>query len=215
MPFPSRHHDSQKSKLPPRTDIEIKIGAGIQIPPNSARLLHSWGLEAALSQKSVTPDGIIWRRWEDGAPIAHTRLNPEFQDMFEGPYYVTHRAHLHEVLHERAVQLGAKIRLTCRIVEYRPDQSSFVLENGSVIHADLIVAADGENPWGEEQMSMSLNVVSQASNLWRDGRFLDESTRDRNLAGWLHSGPLSMLTRSERIRRQPGSPIQGASIYGM
>ncbi|KAJ9493831.1 hypothetical protein LTR99_011153 [Exophiala xenobiotica] len=133
------------SVLSEPVDACVKLGAGIQVPPNSARLLHSWGLETAMRKKSVIPESMIWRRWQNGTKIAHTRLNPEFQGLFGTPYYVTHRAHLHEVLHEHAVALGAKIELRNRVVRYDPDEASFVTDQGATIHADLVVAADGKS----------------------------------------------------------------------
>jgi salicylate hydroxylase len=114
------------------------------VPPNSARLLHSWGLEEELSKKSVKPEGLIWRRWQTGEAIAHTRLNPQFSEWFGSPYYVTHRAHLHEVLHDRARELGVLIQLASKVTWYDPDGGSVKLENGSTVHVDLVVAADGE-----------------------------------------------------------------------
>ncbi|OAP60201.1 hypothetical protein AYL99_05203 [Fonsecaea erecta] len=120
-----------------------EIGAGIQVPPNSARLLHSWGLESALSKNSVKPEGLIWRRWQNGQKIAHTRLNPEFSEWFDAPYYVIHRAHLHDILHQRAKELGVEVVLNHRVVQYDPDTPSFTKEDGTTLTADLIIGADG------------------------------------------------------------------------
>ncbi|KIV92258.1 hypothetical protein PV10_06715 [Exophiala mesophila] len=122
-----------------------EIGAGIQVPPNSARLLHSWGLEASLSKHSVKPKGLLWRRWQDGREIGHARLNPQFSKWFGAPYYVIHRAHLHDILHQRARELGVDVVLNCKVVEYDPDKPAFTTGTGSTVTADLIIGADGEN----------------------------------------------------------------------
>ena len=122
----------------------LKIGAGIQVPPNSSRLLHSWGLEAALKRAAVKPEGLTWRRWQNGQAIGDTRFNPQFCEWFGAPYYVIHRAHLHEVLHERAVRLGVPIKLGCKVSKYDPSEGSFTQQDGTTVRADLIVAADGE-----------------------------------------------------------------------
>ncbi|KAK5189031.1 hypothetical protein LTR92_010990 [Exophiala xenobiotica] len=120
-----------------------KIGAGIQVPPNSSRILHSWGLEETLNKKAVKPEGVYWRRWQNGKVIGNSRFNPEFSKWFGAPYYVIHRAHLHEVLHDRAVELGVPIELNWRVVKYDLDAGSLTRGDGATIHADLIVAADG------------------------------------------------------------------------
>jgi salicylate hydroxylase len=96
-----------------------------------------------MQKSSVKPKGIVWRRWENGKVIANTRLSPEFEDAFGSAYYITHRAHLHSILHAKAVELGVVISLDSRIVTYNPDEPSFVLANGKVVHADFIIAADG------------------------------------------------------------------------
>lgn len=122
-----------------------EIGAGIQIPPNSSRILHSWGLESALQRRSVKPRSTLWRRWEDGKVIGKARFNPELEERFGSPYYVTHRAHLHEVLHERTQELGVRVVLSQKAAEYDSEKGTVAFADGEVVKADLIVAADGEN----------------------------------------------------------------------
>lgn len=68
---------------------------------------------------------------------------PDFRNLFGAPYYVIHRADFHAALHERALDLGVKVKLASRVLEYEPEEPSIVIENGSKVSADLIVAADG------------------------------------------------------------------------
>ena len=91
----------------------------------------------------MTPRSILWRRWEDGKVIGNARDNPQSEERFGSPYYVTHRAHLHEILHLKAVELGVAIRLASRVEKYNPDEPSLVLVGGEIVRADLVVAADG------------------------------------------------------------------------
>ncbi|EXJ56370.1 uncharacterized protein A1O5_12637 [Cladophialophora psammophila CBS 110553] len=120
-----------------------EVGAGIQIPPNSTRILHSWGLGPALQRRSVKPTALLWRRWEDGSIIGKAKLNPESEQRFGSPYYVTHRAHLHEVLHDRTVELGVPVYLSKRVQKYDTQNGEVTFDDGNLIKADLIVAADG------------------------------------------------------------------------
>lgn len=113
------------------------------MPPNSTRILYSWGLEEAMRKSSAVPKNLFWRRWENGKTIAHTKLNPQFEEWFGVPYHVTHRAHLHAVLHQKTVELGVPIKLATRIERYQPDLPCIVLADGTVVKADLILAADG------------------------------------------------------------------------
>ncbi|KAF6805725.1 salicylate hydroxylase [Colletotrichum sojae] len=120
-----------------------EVGAGIQIPPNSSKLLRRWGVMDVMSDQAVRPDGISFRRWENGERIGFTDLSESFIDLCGAPYYVAHRAHLHSALYERAVELGVTVRLDSKIVHYDPDMPSASLASGDTFKADLIVAADG------------------------------------------------------------------------
>ncbi|GME64818.1 hypothetical protein GTA08_BOTSDO07426 [Neofusicoccum parvum] len=120
-----------------------EVGAGIQVPPNTARLLLSWGIRPHLEEKAIQPDSITFRRWESGEPIGFTKLKPDFEENFGAPYYVIHRAHLHEALHKLAVQSGAKILINKSVVEYDPEVPCVETADGSGFTADLVIAADG------------------------------------------------------------------------
>lgn len=122
-----------------------EVGAGIQIPPNSGRLLHRWGvMEQDLGRLAVRPDGISFRRWRSGSVIGFTDLSSEFSAMYGAPYYVVHRAHLHEALSSRAAALGVSVRLNSRVVRYDEPSASVSLQDGTELHGDLVVAVDGK-----------------------------------------------------------------------
>ncbi|KAH8700322.1 hypothetical protein BGW36DRAFT_415423 [Talaromyces proteolyticus] len=120
-----------------------EVGAGIQIPSNSMRLLAELGLEPYLKDHATEPKAIYFRRWQNGKTIGMTKLIPEFRQTYNAPYYVIHRADFHSALHKRALDVGVEIKLGSRAVSYNADTSTITFENGSVVTADLIVAADG------------------------------------------------------------------------
>ncbi|KAI6291641.1 hypothetical protein MCOR06_005416 [Pyricularia oryzae] len=119
-----------------------EVGAGIQIPPNSGRLLRRWGVFAQGEDLFTKPSCINFRRWQDGDLIGYTDLG-DFNTRFGAPYCVAHRAHLQRSLHARALELGVEVRLDSLVVAYRPDDAAVELSNGEVVQGDLIVAADG------------------------------------------------------------------------
>lgn len=123
----------------------LQVGAGIQIPSNSSRILLEWGLGDLLGDRIVEPDGITFRRWENGEPIGYTKLVPDFRVRYRAPYYVVHRAHFHDALHNLAQQLGVKIRLQARVASYNNADGRVTLADGTIISADLVVAADGKS----------------------------------------------------------------------
>lgn len=144
-PRPSARYESHNQQHSQRNLTSTQVGAGIQIPPNSARLLRRWGVFRYLEQSATRPDSIKFRRWENGDVIGLTALDSEFAENFGSPYHVVHRADFHKALHQRAIELGVQVRLNSRVVEYAGG-SSAVLQDGSVVDGDLVVAADGENP---------------------------------------------------------------------
>ncbi|KAK7437291.1 FAD binding domain-containing protein [Colletotrichum acutatum] len=119
-----------------------EVGAGIQIPPNSSKLLQRWGVMDIMAEQAVRPDGISFRRWEDGHRIGFTDLSESFIELCGAPYYVAHRAHLHYALYQRAKDLGVTVRLDSRVAGYNPHLPSANLASGETFSADLIVAAD-------------------------------------------------------------------------
>lgn len=151
-----------------------QVGAGIQIPPNSTRLLLKLGLGPYLEKHVTEPDSVLMRRWEDGNIIGRTRLFPEFREQFDAPYWVVHRAHLHEVMHELAVDIGVSIQLASRVTSYDVHSPSITLPNGLIIPADIVIAADVSCP-GDLLFAL-LNVVYAGVNsatrsivLWGNG----------------------------------------------
>ncbi|KXH65561.1 FAD binding domain-containing protein [Colletotrichum salicis] len=119
-----------------------EVGAGIQIPPNSSKLLQRWGVMDIMSEQAVRPDGISFRRWENGRRIGFTDLSESFIELCGAPYYVAHRAHLHSALYQRAKDLGVAVRLDSRVASYNHHLPCATLSSGKTFSADLVVAAD-------------------------------------------------------------------------
>jgi salicylate hydroxylase len=126
-----------------QTAVLGEVGAGIQIPSNSTRILFELGLEPYLKPYVTSPESISFRRWQNGTVIGKTRLLPDFIDNFRAPYYVIHRADFHSALCRKAQDMGIKIQLGARVNNYDPVLGSITLEDGRTHTGDLVVAADG------------------------------------------------------------------------
>ena len=98
-----------------------------------------------MATQVVEPESITLRRWENGKPIAYTKLVPSFRDTFDAPYWVIHRAHFHGALCDLAKSLGVEVLLGSSITSYDPETPSLSLEDGSVHYADIIIGADGRS----------------------------------------------------------------------
>ena len=125
-----------------------EVGAGIQILPNSSRVLQSWGMKEALEVHSTKPSRVNMLGWK-GNLISHMDFE-ESAAQYPGTFYWDfHRANLHRCLLDRAVELGAVIKVRARVLDVQVAQSgenaTLVLENGEQHVADLIIGADGIN----------------------------------------------------------------------
>ena len=76
--------------------------------------------------------------------IGYTNLVPHFRSTFGAPYYVVHRAHLHESMQRLAKELGVRILTASKVTSIDIDTPSLTLQDGSTFEGDLIVAADGK-----------------------------------------------------------------------
>ncbi|KAK5046609.1 hypothetical protein LTR84_007370 [Exophiala bonariae] len=126
-----------------------EVGAGIQILPNSSRVLQSWGMRETLEQFATKPSRVNMLGWR-GNLISYLDTN-ESAAAYPGTFYWDfHRANLHKCLLDRAVELGAEIQVRARVIDIKIDgpkaeQATVVLSSGQELVADLVVGADGIN----------------------------------------------------------------------
>lgn len=107
------------------------------------RLLRNWGVYDILQPVAVQPGNIWFRRWEDGAPIGLTKLVPEFEQQFGAPYWVVHRAHLHQALVQAAQAQGVTLHVDQRVTGVDFEKGTVETQTGTVYTSDLIVGCDG------------------------------------------------------------------------
>ncbi len=125
------------------------VGAGIQVSPNQSRLLIRWGLGQALAATAVVPEALVFRRYDTGERIGYSHCGAAMNNEHGAPYYHIHRADYHTLLHRLArAAPSVHIRLGATVLTVQPDPAagggpSVTLATGEVIHADLIIAADG------------------------------------------------------------------------
>ncbi|KAB5515523.1 FAD binding domain-containing protein [Coniochaeta sp. 2T2.1] len=129
-----------------RSSLNYELGAAINVPPNVGRFLVPMGLDPIkagfVKSKGMRFDS--YTTMEAGAFHDHSRNI----DVWGAPLYYSHRVDLHESLKRLATGLDgpgvpAKVVLKSEVVRYNPDGPSLTLANGSVVTADLIIAADG------------------------------------------------------------------------
>ncbi|PLB55574.1 salicylate hydroxylase [Aspergillus steynii IBT 23096] len=116
-----------------------EVGAGIQISPNMLRILDRWGVSPSIHSKDVALEHIHVRRWQDGTLLGTMPVNKTY-----GQQVVIHRADLHSALVEHALKLpNVELRLNSTVTSATHSPASVTLADGTVIDADIVIAADG------------------------------------------------------------------------
>ncbi|KAI6046392.1 hypothetical protein EDC04DRAFT_3006615 [Pisolithus marmoratus] len=82
------------------------------------------------------------RRWCSGETLSWIQWgNLMLKDYGTPPYHV-HRADLHRMLYDLA-KPHVNIRTGCRVIAMDPSVPTLTLRSGEVVHADLVIGADG------------------------------------------------------------------------
>lgn len=123
-----------------------EVGAGLQVSPNISRLLFRWGLADRLKACAVSPEALVFRRY-DGEVVGRSRWGDAITDEFGAPYMHIHRADLHRILLNRCRQNPrVSFRLNARVQSLDPKPNpkvALALTSGEIYEGDLIVGADG------------------------------------------------------------------------
>jgi 2-polyprenyl-6-methoxyphenol hydroxylase-like FAD-dependent oxidoreductase len=117
-----------------------RVGAGIQMMPNSMKVLRRIGVEEKVRSISFEPYSHLNREWDTGKVV---RELPMPESLFGAPYLCMHRADLHSalvsVLPRETVHLNKKLIG----IEQGSRQVSLAFADGTRAQADAVVAADG------------------------------------------------------------------------
>lgn len=122
-------------------NAQKQAGAGIRVPPNSTRLLRRWGVDIENMKKSVSRR-YHFVRWQDGSTMVKIPFD-SIEEKYGAPYYLVHRADLHEALLTAVREAGVEVLNRQRVVSYDFQEPSVTTQTGEVFTADLVIAADG------------------------------------------------------------------------
>lgn len=148
----------------------VAIGAGIQLSPNSTRVLHDLGLEAPLRAFAFLPEGTQFRDWRSGKVIAESVLGETVLQQYGAPYYHIHRGDLLRVLFDAVnsspnvtLNTGAQVESfnqTPEGVEVKTAQGTFT--GDALIGADGIHSAIRAGLWGKQAPNFTGNIAWRA-----------------------------------------------------
>lgn len=121
----------------------LEIGAGLQVTPNSTRILQRWGLPDRLWHAAAEPTSLSVHRYT-GKVLAHEEnFHTNMRGKYQAPYLNMHRVDLQISLYERAKQLGVQFFLDEKVDYIDVDAAELTTRSGHKAKADIIVAADG------------------------------------------------------------------------
>jgi 2-polyprenyl-6-methoxyphenol hydroxylase-like FAD-dependent oxidoreductase len=117
-----------------------RIGAGIQMLPNSSKVLRGMGVLDRLRAIAFMPYSHLNRVWDTGEV---KRELPMPEDMYGAPFLCMHRADLHNALADavpaETIHLGRKLAG----LEQRGSRVHLSFEDGTKAEADAAIGADG------------------------------------------------------------------------
>ncbi len=123
-----------------------EVGAGIQIGPNVTRLLHGWGLQAALDAVAAFPQRLQVRDALSSRELGVLALGASMQQRYGAPYATVHRADLHRLLHTAAAQQAQVSLLLNQELQHctqTPDAVTVRTAAWEEFTGDALVGADG------------------------------------------------------------------------
>jgi salicylate hydroxylase len=120
-----------------------EVGAGLQVGPNSVKVLRALGLEEALRRNAFEPTNMLSLKWDDATLRSRAPFKETTVEKYGAPYMTAHRAHiqglLRDALPERIIHLGA----TCVGATSTDHVAVARFADGSEIEADAVIGADG------------------------------------------------------------------------
>lgn len=128
-----------------------EVGAGLQIGPNASSVLYRLGLAGELERIGLVVEESVRRRWQNGRILAKTTLGSSAKRKYGTPYFHVHRADLHQIALDAAVDpnrpgpvvnilTGQRITAVERIETNSPE---VVTITGARHTADAVIGADG------------------------------------------------------------------------
>jgi len=117
-----------------------RVGAGIQMMPNSMKVLRRIGIEARVRHLAFQPYSHLNRVWDTGEVL---RELPMPEDLFGAPYLCMHRGDLHEALLASVPTEMIALHKKLIGLDERGSQVTLSFDDGTTAQADLVIGADG------------------------------------------------------------------------
>ncbi|KAI0121709.1 FAD binding domain-containing protein [Xylariales sp. AK1849] len=120
-----------------------EVGAGLQVTPNSTKILQQWGLPNRLWESAAEPTSLVVHRYSGEVLAMEEDFDKNIRRKYEAPFIDLHRVDMQLSLYERAKDLAVEFRLGEKVDSIDFDKPEITCASGLKDSADLIVAADG------------------------------------------------------------------------
>ncbi|OLN92755.1 3-hydroxybenzoate 6-hydroxylase [Colletotrichum chlorophyti] len=121
----------------------LEVGAGLQVTPNSTRILQKWGLPERVWKSASEPTSLVVHRYSGKILAKEDNFDQNIRKKYQAPFIDLHRVDLQLSLYERAKELGVQFNLGEKVDSIDFDIPELTTQSGVKAKADLIVAADG------------------------------------------------------------------------
>ncbi|KAM3460918.1 hypothetical protein NHJ6243_005481 [Beauveria neobassiana] len=122
-----------------------EVGAGLQLTPNSTRLLRRWGVLDKLRSKAGIPTQLTVRRYDGSKVLSRADgWDETMQSQYDAPFWDMHRADLQAAMVARARYLGVDVRTGVEVESIDTDAVAVTLAGTrEKVQGDVVLAADG------------------------------------------------------------------------
>ncbi|HEY4270344.1 MAG TPA: FAD-dependent monooxygenase [Galbitalea sp.] len=121
-----------------------RVGAGIQMGPNAMKILRGLGLEGELAKNAYSPPFLDNKDWDTGVSTFALPVGDSAEETYGAPYYMLHRADLHELLLGLVPRDTIKLKHELVDIQLADDgPTHLVFDNGFEDDADVVIGADG------------------------------------------------------------------------
>ena len=137
------HQRGIEARIYEQAKAFVRLGAGIQMSPNAMRVLRGIGLEPRIRATAFQPRSWTNRDWNTGRLTNELVLGDAAEAKYGAPYLLMHRGDLHEALASRVPTRQIALDKKLVDMDWRSGEVTLRFADGSVAHADVVVAADG------------------------------------------------------------------------
>jgi 6-hydroxynicotinate 3-monooxygenase len=120
-----------------------RIGAGIILGANVAKVLRRLDLEQAFASTGIRPDAFVSRAWDSGEMLYELAFDQACEARFGGPFVNIHRADLHQLLQQPLTPGTIRYGHKLAGIDESANGVTLSFDNGATVEADIAIGADG------------------------------------------------------------------------